>query len=206
MPLSNTGIRTAKPEAKPRKLYDERGLFLLLSPKGGKWWRLKYRFDGKEKLLSLGVYPDVSLKQARERRDDARKLVADGVDPSKNRKAKKAARADRAGNSFEVVAREWFSKYSKNWGDDHRQRIIRRLERDIFPWIGKNPVDGVTVPELLKVLQRIESRGALETAHRALGDCGEIFRYAIATGRAERDIPAIFVEHCLHQEVSTWLP
>jgi integrase len=188
MPLSNTGIRTAKPEAKPRKLYDERGLFLLLSPKGGKWWRLKYRFDGKEKLLSLGVYPDVSLKQARERRDDARKLVADGVDPSKNRKAKKAARADRAGNSFEVVAREWFSKYSKNWGDDHRQRIIRRLERDIFPWIGKNPVDGVTVPELLKVLQRIESRGALETAHRALGDCGEIFRYAIATGRAERDI------------------
>jgi hypothetical protein len=109
MPLSNTGIRTAKPEAKPRKLYDERGLFLLLSPKGGKWWRLKYRFDGKEKLLSLGVYPDVSLKQARERRDDARKLVADGVDPSENRKATKATRADRAGNSFEVVAREWFS-------------------------------------------------------------------------------------------------
>ena len=150
MALTNTAIRTAKPESKPRKLFDERGLFLLLTPKGGKWWRLKYRFEGKEKLLSLGVYPDVSLKQARERRDDARKLVADGVDPSENRKATKAARADRAGNSFEVVAREWLSKYSNNWGDDHRQRIIRRLERDIFPWVGKNPIDGVSAPELLK--------------------------------------------------------
>ena len=188
MPLSNTSIRTAKPDIKPRKLYDERGLFLLISPKGGKWWRLKYRFDGKEKLLSLGVYPDVSLKQARERRDDARKLIADGVNPSENRKATKSARADRAGNSFEVLAREWFSKYSKNWGDDHCQRVMRRLERDIFPWIGKTPVSQVIAPELLKVLQRIENRGALETAHRALGDCGEIMRYAIATGRAEHDI------------------
>ena len=188
MPLSNTAIRTAKSDLKPRKLYDERGLFLLISPKGGKWWRLKYRFDGKEKLLSLGTYPDVSLKQARERRDDARKLIANGVNPGEHRKAIKATRADRLENSFEVLAREWFSKYSKNWGDDHCQRVMRRLERDIFPWVGKNPVAEVTAPELLKVLRRIENRGALETAHRALGDCGEILRYAIATGRAEHDI------------------
>jgi integrase len=188
MPLSNTAIRTTKPDIKPRKLYDERGLFILLSPKGGKWWRFKYRFDGKEKLLSLGVYPDVSLKQARERRDDARKLVADGVDPGEHRKAIKATRADSLENSFEVLAREWFSKYSINWGADHCQRVLRRLERDIFPWIGKNPVGEVTAPELLKVLQRIENRGALETAHRALSDCGEIMRFAIATGRAEHDL------------------
>ena len=137
MPRTNTTVRNAKPEAKPRKLFDERGLFLLVSPNGSKWWRFKYRFNGKEKLLSLGVYPDVSLKDARERRDDARKLVANGVDPSENRKAEKLARG--GGNCFEVVAREWYAKYSTNWSADHGGRIIRRLERDIFPWIGGKP-------------------------------------------------------------------
>ncbi len=185
MSLTDTAIRKTKPEAKPRKLFDERGLFLLVSPNGSKWWRFKYRFDGKEKLLSLGVYPDVSLKDARERRDDARKLVANGVDPSENRKAEKLARG--GGNCFEVVAREWYAKYSTNWSSDHGGRIIRRLERDIFPWIGGKPIAGVTAPELLSVIQRIEKRGALETAHRALGNCGQVFRYAVATGRAERD-------------------
>ena len=125
------------------------------------------------------------MKDARERRDDARKLVANGIDPSENRKAEKLARG--GDNCFEVVAREWYAKYSTNWSADHGGRIIRRLERDIFPWIGNKPIASVTAPELLSVIQRIEKRGALETAHRALGNCGQVFRYAVATGRAERD-------------------
>ena len=185
MPLTNTTIRNAKPGEKTSKLYDERGLYLEVSPNGGKWWRLKYRFKGKEKRLSLGVYPDVSLKIARERRDESRKLLADDIDPSEHRKAKKVAKS--GGNSFEVVAREWFAKYSQNWTPEHGHRIIRRLERDIFPWIGDKPVGEITAPELLSVIQRIEKRGALETTHRALGNCGQVFRFAIATGRAERD-------------------
>ena len=187
MALTDTAIRNAKPGEKTVKMFDERGLYLEVSTSGGKWWRLKYRFDGKEKRLSLGVYPDVSLKDARERRDTARKLLADGTDPSENRKAQKSARADRAANSFEVVAREWFAKYSATWAKDHGNRIIRRLERDIFPWIGGRPVAEIAAPELLTVVRRIEDRGALETAHRALGNCGQVFRYAVATGRAERD-------------------
>ena len=185
MPLTNTTIRNAKPGEKTSKLYDERGLYLEVSPNGGKWWRLKYRFKGKEKRLSLGVYPDVSLKIARERRDESRKLLADDIDPSEHRKAKKAAQG--GGNSFEVVAREWFAKHSQNWTPDHGVRIIRRFERDIFPWIGEKLIGEITAPELLSVIQRIEKRGALETTHRALGNCGQVFRYAIATGRAERD-------------------
>ena len=187
MPLTDTAIRNAKPGGKPVKLFDERGLYLEISPAGGKWWRLKYRFDGKEKRLSLVVYPDVSLRDARDRRDAARTLLADGIDPSENRKAQKSARADRATNSFEVVAREWFAKHSATWAENHGDRIIRRFERDIFPWIGGRPIAEVTAPDLLTVIRRIENRGALETAHRALGNCGQVFRYAVATGRAERD-------------------
>lgn len=187
MPLTDKSITNAKPRDKAYKLADERGMFLLITPAGGKWWRLKYRFDGKEKLLSLGVYPDVSLKEARERREEARKMMADGIDPGANRKAQKASRLDRAANSFEVVAREWYEKHSPNWAEDHGTRIIRRLERDIFPWIGGRPIADVIAPELLDAVRRIEKRGALETAHRALGNCGQVFRYAIATGRAERD-------------------
>jgi len=187
MPLTDTAIRNAKPTAKPAKLFDERGLFLIVTPVGGKWWRFRYKFDNKEKLLSLGVYPDVGLKDARQRRDDARKLLADGIDPGENRKAVKAARTERAANSFEVVAREWYAKYSPNWAEHHGDRIIRRFERDIFPWLGGRPIADVTAPELLAAVRRIENRGALETAHRALGNCGQVFRYAIATGRAIRD-------------------
>jgi integrase len=187
MPLTDTAIKKAKPEAKQRKLYDERGLFLLISPKGGKWWRFKYQFDGKEKLLSLGTYPDTSLKDARERRDEARKQVAAGIDPGEHRKAAKSAQYAKQANSFEVVAREWHAKHSPNWAPSHGDRIIRRLERDIFPWIGGNPIADIDAPRLLEVIRRIEQRGAQETAHRALGNCGQVFRYAIATGRAERD-------------------
>ncbi|MBT6595183.1 MAG: DUF4102 domain-containing protein, partial [Nitrospina sp.] len=131
MSLTNTAILNAKSGKKTRKLYDERGLYLEVSPNGGKWWRLKYRYIGKEKRLSLGVYPDVTLKMARERRDESRKLLADGIDPSENRKAQKLA--NNGENSFEVIAREWFAKYSTNWTADHGGRIIRRLERDVFP-------------------------------------------------------------------------
>jgi integrase len=195
MPLTDTAIRNAKPRItpdgratnKPYKMGDSGGLYLEISPSGGKWWRFKYRFTGKEKRLSVGVYPDVSLKDARKRRDDARKLLADGVDPGEHRKAVKSARAQRAANSFEVVAREWFTKYSTNWAPIHADRIIRRLERDVFPWIGGRPVAEITAPELLATVRKIEARGALETAHRALGTCGQVFRYAVATGRAERD-------------------
>jgi integrase len=188
MPLTDTAIRNAKPGAKPAKMFDERGLFLIVTPTGGKWWRLRYTFGGKEKLLSLGVYPDVGLKDARARRDDARKLIADGIDPSENRKAQKSANTERAANSFEVVAREWYAKYAPGWAEHHGSRIIRRLERDIFPWIGGRPIADLTAPELLAAVQRIEKRGALETAHRALANCGQVFRYAIATGRAVRDV------------------
>ena len=187
MALTDTAVRNAKPDGKTKKLFDARGLYLEVAPAGGKWWRLKYRFGGKEKRLSLGVYPDVSLKQARERRDEARRLLAAEIDPSAHRKAKKAAQDERAGNSFEVVAREWYAKHTSAWAESHGSRIIRRLERDIFPWLGKRPVAEITPPELLAVVRRIEGRGALETAHRALQNCGQVFRYAIATARAERD-------------------
>jgi len=187
MRLSDTAIRKVKPRENPFKLFDERGLFLLVTPSGGKWWRLKYRFGGKEKGFSLGVYPDVSLKEARERRDEARRLLANGTDPNEHRKARKAAKDDQAANSFEVVAREWFAKHSPNWAANHAHRIIRRLERDIFPWIGGKPIAEVTPPQLLEVVLRIEERGALETAHRALRNCGQVLRYAVATGRAQRD-------------------
>jgi len=190
MPLTAIAIQKAKIGDKTLRLFDGGGLYLELTPTGGKWWRLKYRFDGKEKRLSLGVYPEVSLRLARARRDDARKLLAEGIDPSENRKAQKTARADRAANSVETVAREWYAKYSPTWAKNHGNRILRRLERDIFPWIGGRPIAEVTAPELLSVIRRIEARGALETAHRALANCGQFWRYAIATGRAERDLSA----------------
>lgn len=181
--LTDNAIRSAKPREKPYKLFDERGLFLLVTPSGGRWWRLKFRVAGKEKLLSLGVYPDVTLKSARELRDDARRELAGGVDPSAKRKAEKVAEAD----SFEAVAREWFAKFSANWAETHSEKIIRRLEADIFPWLGSRSVGQITAPELLTCVRRIEGRGALDTAHRALQNCGQIFRYAVATNRAERN-------------------
>lgn len=195
MPLTDTAIRNAKPgitpdgkvTSKPYKIGDAGGLYLEVAPAGGKWWRLKYRFGGKEKRLSLGVYPDVGLKFARERRDEARRLLAEGIDPGEHRKTTKSMKAELAANSFEVVAREWFAKYSATWVPGHADKIIRRLERDIFPWLGARPASEITAPELLAVLRRIEERGALDTAHRAMQNCGQIFRYAIATGRAERD-------------------
>jgi len=187
MPLSDIAVRTAKPEAKPYKLADGLGMYLLVQPTGSKLWRMKYRFGGKEKVLALGQYPQISLKDARAARDEARKLLASGVDPGEHRKAAKQAGQDKAANSFEVVAREWLAKYAPTWSPRHIDNMTKRLERDIFPWLGSKPIADIKAPELLIHLRRIESRGALETAHRVLGNCGQIFRYAVATGRAERD-------------------
>ena len=185
--LTDTAIRNAKPRERPYKLGDSRGLYLLVTPSGGKWWRFDYRFGGKRKSLSMGTYPDVSLKEARGRRDSAREHLAHGADPGEVRKAQKAARADHDDGSFEAVAREWFAKHLRTWATGHADKIIGRLERDIFPWLGGHPAGKVTAPELLACLRRIEGRGAIETAHRALQNCGQVFRYAMATGRAERD-------------------
>ncbi len=187
MPLSNTAILNAKATYKPYALTDERGLSILIQPNGGKWWRFRYRFEGKAKMLSLGIYPDVGLKDARERREVARKLLADGVDPGEHRKAAKAVKVERAANSFEVIGREWFEKNRETWAPSHADKIIRRLENDVFPWLGGKPIAEITAPDVLTVLRRIEGRGTLDTAHRAGGNCSQIFRYAIATGRAVRD-------------------
>lgn len=188
MALTDTAVRNAKPGSKPIKLFDGDGLFLLVHPNGGKYWRFKYRFAGKEKLLALGVYPEVSLKDARDKRDNARKQVAAGIDPGELKKARKNAKGDGSSdNSFAVIAREWFAKFSTNWVATHADKIIRRLERDIFPWLGKRAISDITAPQLLSTLRRIEERGAIETAHRALQNCAQVFRYAVATGRATLD-------------------
>ena len=188
MPLTDTAFRKAKPRDKPRKLYDSRGLYLEIAPRGTKAWRFKYRFAEKEKRISLGIYPEVSLKLARERRDEARKLLAREIDPSAYRKARKQSKRQWASNSFEAVATEWLAKHSPNWSARYAWRIERDLGKDVFPWIGANPVAELTAPELLAVLRRIEERGHLDMAHRSLQVCGRILRYAVATGRAERDV------------------
>ncbi len=187
MPLSNTTILNAKPTEKTYTLTDERGLSIQIQPTGGKWWRFRYRFGGKAKMISFGVYPDVGLKDARERRDSARRLLADGIDPGENRKVQKAAKIERAANSFEVVAREWFVKQSPGWANSHAEKIIKRLENDVFPWLGGKAIAEITAPDVLTVLRRIEGRGTNDTAHRASGNISQVMRYAIATGRAERD-------------------
>ncbi len=185
--LTDSQVKAAKPREKNYKLTDGRGLYLEVAPTGGKWWRFKYRIDGKEKRISLGIYPDISLAEARERLASARKLVAHGVDPSTARKAEKASRLEKAANTFEALAREWYEKQSAAWVPSHGERIIRRLERDVFPKLGGLPITDITAHVLLGAIRKIEERGAVETAHRALQNCGQVMRYAIATGRAERD-------------------
>ena len=199
MPLTDAAIRTAKAADRPIRKFDGGGLYLEITPSGGKWWRFKYRYGGKEKRLSLGVYPDVPLAGhkdkttgewidgARDKRDKARQLLANGTDPGEHRKAVKAASAERAANSFEVVAREWAAKFAPHRAASHDKNTLGRLERDVFPWLGDRPISEVAAPELLTVLRRIEGRGAGETAHRVRQICGQVFRYAIATGRAQRD-------------------
>ena len=187
MPLTDVQIKNTKSGEKAQRLFDGGGLYLELSPAGGKLWRLKYRIDGKEKRLALGAYPDVGLREARAKRDEARKLIAQGIDPGAQKKAQKAARIESKANNFEVIAREWFEIFKKKKSEGHSSKIISRLERDIFPWLGRKPIAEITAPDILEVLRRIESRGTIETAHRAKGDISQAIRFAIATGRATRD-------------------
>jgi len=186
MPITDIALRNAKPGPKPYKLKDERGLFLEVRPNGGKWWRLRYFFAGKEKMLSLGVYPEVSLKDARERRDEARKQLASGVDPSAARKEARAICLQPA-ETFEGMAREWHAKFKAAWTEGTAKSNITRLEKDIFPYLGSAPIKEVTAPDLLAALRRIEARGAEETARRVRVLCGQVFRYAVASGRADHD-------------------
>lgn len=187
MPLTDTALRNAKPKDSPYSLTDERGLSVQVQPSGGKWWRLRYRFEGKAKMLSLGTYPDVTLSKARERREDARKLIADGVDPGENRKAKKAAGQDAAGNSFAVLCMEWLQSRTDQIQPAQIEKSRARLEKDVLPWLGKKPISSITAPDVLSVMRRIDERGARYTAHKVKSEISQIVRYAIATGRAERD-------------------
>ncbi len=186
VPLSDMQVSKIKTQPKQIALFDGGGLFLLVTPPGGKLWRLKYRFDGKEKMLALGAYPEISLADARQRREEARRQVAHGIDPGAVRKAQKQAVTEET-ETFEVIAREWHMKFTPTWTSGHAATIMSRLERDLFPWIGKQPIAGIKAPQLLTVLHRVESRGALESAHRIRTIAGQVFRYAVSTGRAERD-------------------
>ncbi|HDR9080654.1 TPA: integrase arm-type DNA-binding domain-containing protein [Burkholderia vietnamiensis] len=190
MPLTDTTIRNTKPADKPVKLFDGGGLFLLVTPAGQRYWRLKYRTAGKEKLLALGVYPEVTLAAARRKRDEARDKLAAGVDPGEAKKAEKRTARLSAENSFEAVAREWHAKHAPTWSESHGSRILRRLEVDAFPWIGGKPVANLAPPDVLDVLRRVEKRGAIETAHRLHANVSQVCRYAVATGRAQRDVTA----------------
>jgi integrase len=185
--LTQVQIQKAKPEGKALKLFDGRGLFLLIqaneSGKIARYWRLKYRFHGRERLLSLGVYPDVSIAAARDKRDDAKRLIAAGTDPSDQRRAEREA----DGSNFEAIAREWHDKFKPKWTAQHAADVIGRLEKNVFPFIGRRIVREITAPDVLRALRKIETRGANETARRVRQICGQVFRYAIASGRADRD-------------------
>ncbi len=199
MSLTDAKIRAAKAKLKAYKLFDGAGLYLEISPSGGRWWRLKYRFNGKEKRLSLGTYPDVPLASnrsrvpgekitgAREKCEAARRLLAEGIDPGEHRKAVKSAKEELIKNSFEAITREWLVKFSARLKPSSVERKLNIFENDVFPWIGPRPIATLTAPEILRVLRRIEDRGAAEIAARAKMYCGQAFRYAVATGRAERD-------------------
>ncbi|HNZ32261.1 MAG TPA: integrase arm-type DNA-binding domain-containing protein [Smithellaceae bacterium] len=186
IPLTDIKVQKAKPKEKPFSLFDGGGLYLLITPSGGKLWRFKYRFDNKEKKLAFGSYPEIRLLDARRKRDDARRLLANNVDPDAVRKAQKQANIEEA-ETFEVIAREWQDKFKSKWLEGYSEKIMRRLELNVFPWMGSRPIKDIKAPELLSVLRRIESRGALELAHRTRNVCGQIFRYAVATGRSERN-------------------
>lgn len=188
MSLTELQIKAFAPRIKAVKLFDSEGLYLEVTPTGGKWWRLKYRFNGKEKRLSLGTYPEVSLKEARVKREQMKALLRNGIDPSEARKLNKEAKAHLDACSFEAIAREWLAKNATHWSTGNAEVILSRLERDAFPYIGHRPMQEISAAEILTQLRRVENRGANETAHRILGYFRQVLRYAIITGRAERDV------------------
>lgn len=187
MPLTDTAIRKAKSAEKPIRLFDGGGLYLEVSPAGSKMWRVKYRFGGKEKRLALGIYPDVSLASARQKRDAARKILADGADPGEHRRAARAARAGSAANTFEVIGREWYAKVSASMAESTKDNLLRRLEAYIYPRIGDRPITSIVAADLIAVIELIEKRGALDIARRAHNIMGRIFRYAVGRSLATRD-------------------
>lgn len=195
MPLTDPAVRNAKPGIKPTgeltensyRIADERGMYLEVYPNGSKYWRMKYRYAGKEKRIALGVYPEITLKEARKKRDDARALLAEGTDPGQAKQAQKRADKLSAANSFEAVAREWYGKQAHTWGKTHAADVLRRLEANAFPAIGHRGIKEIDPPELLEMARKIESRGAHDLAHRVLQVCGQVFRYGVSTGRCARD-------------------
>lgn len=184
MALTDIKVKTAKPKDKPYKLADGGGMYLLINTNGSKYWRMKYRFAGKEKMLSIGVYPDVTLADAREKRSEARKLLAAGGDPGRQ-KGRKIAQQMSLKNTFEAIAREWHQSKADRWSLRYRDEIIDTFEKDIFPYIGKRPIAEIKPMELLEALRKMEKRGALEKMRKVRQRCGEVFRYAIVTGRAD---------------------
>jgi|TARA_Y100000294_G_scaffold38414_1_gene34150 integrase len=201
MLLTNLKVQKAKPQTKQYKLSDERGMYLLVHPNGGKYWRLDYRFEGRRKTLAIGAHPEVSLKEARKRRDRARSDIEDGIDPS-GQKNRKAVIDD---DSFEAVAREWHEKFRSQWTESHANTTLRRLEANLLPWLGKRPLGAIEPPELLRSLRRIENRGAVETAHRIQQIASRIFRYGVATGRCSRD-PTLDLKGALAPKHSEHFP
>lgn len=187
MALTNTAIKAARPKEKQYRITDGQGMYLLVKPSGKKYWRLDYIIHGTRKTYAIGSYPSISLKDARAQRDEAKALVADGIDPVQHRKTTKSHRAEVAANTFEALALEWFSKQEQTWTEGHSRTVTSRLKRDIIPWLGSRPIKEITAPEILTVLRRIESRGAGETAHRCKTIVSQVFRYGIATGATERD-------------------
>ena len=187
MALTDTRIRNAKPKAKAYKLSDGGGMYLLVTPDGARYWRLDYRFAGKRRTLALGVYPMVTLSNARARREDARALLAKDIDPSAVKKAAKRAAKLASENTFEAVAREWIANQRNRLAPRYCALLLARLEADIFREIGSRPIADIDAPELLEALRKVETRGVIETARRLRQTCGQVFRYAIATGRAKYD-------------------
>lgn len=186
LPLSEMKVRNAKPKSKDYKIFDGGGLFLLITPSGGKLWRLRYFFNKKEKKIALGSYPEISLLDARIRRDSARSQLAHGLDPSVIIKDQKRAAIQEI-ETFETVAREWHKRFYSTWSEKYAETILSRLELYIFPWIGKHPIAKISPPDFLSVLRRMETAGILDTAHRVRMICSQIFRYAVMTGLIDRD-------------------
>jgi integrase len=187
MPLTDTGIRNAKPTAKTYKLSDGGGMYLLVTPNGARYWRLDYRFGGNRRTIAFRVYPTVTLAAARKHREEARALLAKNIDPSSARKAAKHVAKLASDNTFEAVAREWIAKRRNRLAPRYCALVVARLEADIFPQIGSRPIADIGAPELLQALKKVEKRGVIETARRLRQTCGQVFRYAIATGRAKDD-------------------
>jgi len=190
MALTDIQARNAKPKEKPYKLSDAGGLYILVQPNGSKLWRLKYRIAGKEKLLSIGSYPIITLAAARDKAMQAKEKLTNNIDPSQAKKEEKQKQLVNLENSFESIARCWHNNQKLSWTERHASYVLRRMEADLFPKMGARAIETITPPELLTTLRAIEARDAIDIAHRALQTCGQIFRYAIATGKAERDIAA----------------